>query len=258
MFLRRLTNHFSEQNWFAVLLDLFIVFLAVFVGLQADNWNEERIARSNAKIYYARLIQDLHSEDLTRSTRIAYNQQALAHAKNALEALIRPDIPLGEQFLIDLYQATQIWNYSPQRTTYDELLSIGIANAIPNADMRRRLANYYLGLGNSKNIQQERTPYRQNLRRHMPHVVQTAVREECGDIFQSGQDGVVLIFLPEECALNLDPAVVEAAVEKTLQYEDLELDLTQAIADLENKLVNLGNYITPTREIVAQLSELTE
>ena len=44
MFLSRLKKHMTEQNWFAVWLELFILFLAVFVGLQADNWNEERIA----------------------------------------------------------------------------------------------------------------------------------------------------------------------------------------------------------------------
>ena len=36
--------HVKEQNWFAVWLDLIIVFLAVFIGLQADNWNEELLA----------------------------------------------------------------------------------------------------------------------------------------------------------------------------------------------------------------------
>ena len=62
MILRRFMQHVREQNWFAVWLELFILFLAVFVGLQADNWNEERIAKKNAKIYYERLIADLEAE----------------------------------------------------------------------------------------------------------------------------------------------------------------------------------------------------
>ena len=136
---------------------------------------------------------------------------------------------LGEKFLIDLYQVSQIWNYTPQRATYDELLSMGIANAIPNVQIRSRLANYYLGLQNSKEIQQERMPLRQNIRRYMPHIVQNAVREICGDRFESRSDGVILISLPEECNLALDPGVVDEAVVKTLSYNDLEIDLTQSV-----------------------------
>ena len=258
MFLSRLKKHMTEQNWFAVWLELFILFLAVFVGLQADNWNEERIAKKNAKIYYERLIADLESEERTRLTRIRYNEQTLAHGKSALEALQQPELENKEEFLVDLYQATQLWNYTPQRATYDELLSVGIANAIPNIEARTRLANYYLGLENSQQIQQERIPYRQSLRRFMPHVIQNAVRQNCGDIFESGEDGVVLIYLPEECNLSLDQAVIDSAVDKTLLYENLEVDLTQRLADLENKVTNLRNYISPTRELASQLAELTD
>ena len=241
--LQRISKHVKEQNWFAVWLDLTIVFLAVFIGLQADNWNEERLAKSNAKIYYARLIDDLGAEETTRLSRITYYEQTLAHGEAALQALSQRERVLGEKFLIDLYQVTQIWNYTPQKATYDELLSMGIANAIPNVQIRSRLANYYLGLQNSKEIQQERVPFRQNLRRYMPHIVQSAVREFCGDRFESRNDGVVLVSLPKECDLALDPAVVDEAVVKILSYNHLEIDLTQSVADLENTLMT----ITPAK-----------
>ena len=258
MFLRRLNKHISEQNWFAVWLDLLIVFLAVFVGLQADNWNQDRVAESNAKIYYARLIEDLRAEEITRLSRIAYYQQALRHGESALQALNQSEIKDNEQLLIDLYQATQLWNYAPQRATYDELLTIGIANAIPDATIRGRLANYYIGLTNSAEIQQEKTPYRQNLRRHMPHDVQRMLRDQCGDIFESREDGVVLISLPTHCDLGLEEIYAESAVRETASYEDLIADLTHRLGDLENKILNLGNYIVPTQQIMAQLAKQME
>ena len=258
MFLRRLKKHINEQNWFAIWLDLLIVFLAVFVGLQADNWNQDRVARSNAKIYYARLIEDLRAEEITRYSRIAYYQQALKHGESALQALGQPENRDDEQLLIDLYQATQIWNYAPQRATYDELLAIGIANAIPDAVIRGRLANYYLGLTNSKEIQQEQTPYRQNLRRYMPHDTQSAVRRKCGDIFESREDGVVLISLTGDCDLGLDEEYAASAVEETARYEGLRADLTHRLGDLENKILNLNNYIAPTQQIISQLAELAD
>ena len=256
--IRRISKHVKDQNWFAVWLDLIIVFLAVFIGLQADNWNEGRLAKSNAKIYYARLIDDLRAEEITRLSRITYYEQTLAHGNAALQSLNQSERVLGEKFLVDLYQVSQIWNYTPQRATYDELLSMGIANAIPNVHIRSRLANFYLGLQNSKEIQQERMPFRQNIRRYMPHIVQNAVRENCGDIFESRDDGVILISLPEECDLALAPTVIDEAVARTLLYNDLEIGLTQSVADLENKIVNLGNYITPTRGLLAHLAGLVD
>jgi hypothetical protein len=62
--LLRISRHYKEQNWFAVSLELFIVFLAVFIGLQADNWNQERIAKETATTYYSRLIEDMRAAHL--------------------------------------------------------------------------------------------------------------------------------------------------------------------------------------------------
>jgi hypothetical protein len=39
MLLRRITQHFKEQNWFAIGIDFFIVVIGVFIGLQVSNWN---------------------------------------------------------------------------------------------------------------------------------------------------------------------------------------------------------------------------
>lgn len=38
----RIARHIKAQNWTAVLLDLLIVILGVFIGLQVSNWNNER------------------------------------------------------------------------------------------------------------------------------------------------------------------------------------------------------------------------
>ena len=108
MQLLRISRNFKEQNWFAVSLELFIVFLAVFIGLQADNWNQERIAKETAKTYYSRLIEDMRAEESSRLARITYYRQALEHGKRALLALQQPNNDMGQQFLIDVYQSTQL------------------------------------------------------------------------------------------------------------------------------------------------------
>lgn len=256
MQLLRISRHFKEQNWFAIWLELFIVFLAVFIGLQADNWNQDRISRETATTYYLRLIDDMHAEESSRLARIDYYQQALAHGQRALRALKQPDNELGQQFLIDVYQATQLWNYTPHRATYDELLSIGIANAIPDHEVRTLLANLYNGMDNSKEIQQETTPLRNNLRAHMPYAAQSNIFKHCGDFVSFSETGVVVVQLPQECDLTLDPTITREALAALRSYTDLEKDLTRRLSELEGKLLNLGNYIPPTRDMATRLAEL--
>jgi len=258
MLVRRISIHVKEQNWFAVWLDVAIVFVGVFIGLQADNWNETRITKAEAKTYYARLIEDLRAEESTRLGQIAYYQRTKQHGEAALRALQLADKSLGEQFLIDLYQATQMWNYKTQRTTYDELLSGSIANAIPDAAVRQQLANYYVALESSQLAQLERTPFRDNLRGHMPHAVQSRVRKNCGDRFTFQNNYIMQLELPESCDLALDPLVVSEAVDALGSYANLEMDLTRHLADLEMKLVSLESYLSPTRELVEHLEKISQ
>lgn len=43
MLLRRITKHITDQNWFAVFIDfLIVVVVGLFIGLQVNNWNENR------------------------------------------------------------------------------------------------------------------------------------------------------------------------------------------------------------------------
>jgi hypothetical protein len=40
MILRRLSDAFRKQDWFTVAVEILIVVLGVFLGLQVNNWNE--------------------------------------------------------------------------------------------------------------------------------------------------------------------------------------------------------------------------
>ena len=49
MVIRRIREHVTTHNWFAVAIDLAIVVAGVFLGTQVSNWNESRLetARPN-------------------------------------------------------------------------------------------------------------------------------------------------------------------------------------------------------------------
>ena len=46
MILSRIARHMKQQHWTGVLIELVIVVVGVFLGLQAQNWNQARADRN--------------------------------------------------------------------------------------------------------------------------------------------------------------------------------------------------------------------
>src|SRR5688572_21532736 len=59
---RRVAEHAKAQDWFAVALDLFIVVIGVFIGIEVANWNQTRQDRQEERRYYGQLLVDLRSD----------------------------------------------------------------------------------------------------------------------------------------------------------------------------------------------------
>ena len=114
-----------KANWFGVAVDLLIVVIGVFLGMQANNWNEARVERQQEESYRYRLIEDLRTNKSDLRQRRAYYSQVRRHSLAALDVLERPSPQAGEQFLIDAFQATQIIPRTLTRFTYDEMIAVG-------------------------------------------------------------------------------------------------------------------------------------
>ena len=56
MILQRLATSIRKQDWFTVLIETLIVVFGVFIGLQVNNWNAERVARAEADDLLARML----------------------------------------------------------------------------------------------------------------------------------------------------------------------------------------------------------
>jgi len=59
MALRRILQHFKAQNWIAVCIDLVVVVVGVFVGIQVANWNEARLEAVRKQQIVEALITDI-------------------------------------------------------------------------------------------------------------------------------------------------------------------------------------------------------
>lgn len=230
MLLRRINDHVRAQNWTAIAIDFVIVVVGVFIGIQVSNWNEDRQNASRTQNYYSRLIEDLDSERRALLGRLDYMAVTDSYGQSALAALKDPSAERTSQFFIALYQASQIWTYSVQRATYDEILSSGVAEAIPEAELRTHLANFYLNAEATRQIIVTTTPYRQQIRLYLPHSIQAAVRESCSDRYIPTERNLLVLELPKSCDIEFDEDQIAEAIEALDDYSLLERELVQRLA----------------------------
>jgi len=58
MIIRRLSNSLRKQDWFTVLIEILIVVVGVFLGIQVSNWNDARSYQVKEAAYVQRLDKD--------------------------------------------------------------------------------------------------------------------------------------------------------------------------------------------------------
>jgi hypothetical protein len=253
MLLRRITEHVKAQNWTAIAIDFVIVVVGVFIGIQVSNWNEDRQNDSRIQSYYQRLIQDSESEIQALNARLDYIAVTETYGEKALATLEDEVAMLSSEFMIALYQASQIWTYSVQRSTYDEILYSGIAEAIPDPKLRTRLANTYLSAELTRQVIVSETPYREKIRRYLPHEIQAAVRAHCSDVFSLSSQGLVTLRLPDSCTLGFAAEQVEMALESLRDYTYLKQELGQRLALLSVVRSAIEAHIPQIQQLIADI-----
>jgi hypothetical protein len=72
MLLRRVIQHVRKQEWTAIWIDLVIVVVGVFIGIQVSNWNDDRATVRRAAVFSERLLSDLREEAWNYEMQVGY------------------------------------------------------------------------------------------------------------------------------------------------------------------------------------------
>lgn len=145
MILRSITKHVRDQNWFAVLLEILIVVVGVFIGLQVQQWADEQ-ARLKQEATY---MQRLHNEvvDLRIERQSVLQTRAIWQA-NMITAL--PVIFGEEDRALTGDECRGVnYNYLVSNPTADigsllELQSSGRISIIQNEAVSKALQSFLL------------------------------------------------------------------------------------------------------------------
>lgn len=237
MIFRRFRERLRAQDWFGVGIELAIVIVGVFIGLQVSNWNDDRIEREQARAYRMEIVEEIRSNQRSIATVADYYGSVRRHAIAALAALDAPRIADGEEFVVDAFQATQILPRPLKIDTYEQIRAAPVVNAVASPAIQHQLANYDANVSVIEITLGTITPYRDLARGHIPFAVQEKIEAACGDVIVSGPtNGSRRMVLPETCEPQLTAAEVQASLAALRAAPDIRVALNRQISDLDQKL----------------------
>ena len=142
MILRRLIGHLKQQHWTAAVIELLIVVLGVFIGMQVSNWNEQRRDRALARHYLERLHEDFVLSARAAEDSIESLEDQTRRASMMLDRLreCRLDDSQRAEFARGLFRLGRLEPPMLVRGTIDELQSTGRVGII-SVKLRKALSN---------------------------------------------------------------------------------------------------------------------
>lgn len=144
MILQSIAKNIRDQNWFSVAIEIAIVVLGVFLGLQVNAWNFARQEILVERAYLERLQTDIRSDisALRFSGNQARNRLAISRQVEAwlhdLDAAPAPD-----SLVMNVHYAGITFFPTISKFTIEELKSTGDLRLLRNQELKRQIANYY-------------------------------------------------------------------------------------------------------------------
>ena len=224
MILRRFTKHLSEQNWFAVWLDVIVVVVGIFLGMQVTEWNEDRKETIEEGEYLVRFARDVNihinlMEGKLEKLNIIYEDGLLA--LDYLEQEQSKDISNG-RLISAFYNSTSVFPYNIYSVTYNELSSSGRMNIISSVKIREALSIFYQDasrFGEIWNID-IKNQYRNSIRSIISPEIQKLVLDTC-EIAQE-TEAASGITLKTDCEIEYDNFKLKEMLESVLKLPNIK------------------------------------
>lgn len=141
MILRRIADALREQNWFTVIIEIFIVVIGIFLGLQVTEWNENRKDRTLEQTYLVRLLADVDAsiERNTFSRNFVANH--VENSETVLKALMTCHLDSNQRdnFANGIFHMGKIVPVTFVLGTINEIHSTGSSSILHNIKIRNLL-----------------------------------------------------------------------------------------------------------------------
>jgi hypothetical protein len=137
MILSRFLAHLKQQHWTGAFIELVIVVLGVFIGLQVQDWNTVRIARAELDQQLIGLRLELE-ENQAHFKKFRAELVGQLNDVNALRAAFKQDPPTisSEELDLRFLNVNRIKVFAPDLTALNELAQTGGLRRIEDPKIR--------------------------------------------------------------------------------------------------------------------------
>jgi hypothetical protein len=144
MILHNLADAIRGQNWFTVLIELTVVVVGIFLGLQVDDWNERRKENSLERGYVERLEAEVDANIAVYQTAVQLAEKTDRLYRDYFDYLHDPDVALPDESELLGGLCRVGIQYRPRfdNTIYNELVSTGRSDIIRYVELTRSLNAY--------------------------------------------------------------------------------------------------------------------
>ena len=242
MILRRLTRYLHHENWFAVILELVVVVVGLFLAFQLDRWYESQRTKFDLQAHLTSLTEDFVENETRLILAISEGKQEM-EAAITLRAEIRKDSPdLSVAELNQLISQTSLLpTFNAVDLAYRNLISGSTLSDLSSPDLKMELAEFYAAHEITKLIQN--TQELQYVTIWQPYALNNLDYAASNRKVRAGRDHPVL-------RPYIDPDLILTAM-KTKQFENIVVIQWETAEDLVN---DWSRLLERVKRIQAMLS----
>jgi len=253
MMFRRLSANLRAQNWALAAIELAIVILGVFIGIEAANWNQARQERQETRQLLSQLQAELTTFHGFLEELDDYYATTRRYAAKA-DAGWRGERSVSDrEFVIAAYQASQVNAAGNNSAVWAQIFGAQDLRNIEDLKLRSNLARLMAFDYDLVNLSAVTTPYRQEVRKVIPDRIQEAIRKHCGDRRAPGS--VYALDLPADCPIDLPGEDVAAAAAGLRGNPELRAELRWHMAAVANQMLNVETLRILLRDLTAQIRQ---
>ena len=256
MIYKRFAARLKAQDWLAIMIELTIVVVGVFIGTQVSNWNAGRLEKRETQRMLSQLKPNLQSlTDYYDSAR-GYYATTRRYATTAFAGW-RGDPGVSDRdFVIAAYQASQVLGLGTNGSTWATVLGADQLRRIDDLAIRNDLSFLMSADYTQFDIPAVNTPYRPGVRRLIPVDIQDAIRARCGD--RPHPKKPLFFLLPATCDLQIAPDAAAKAAAILRRHPELPEDLQWHMAAQAALLTNLIPYENTTVDLGRRIAHIKE
>ncbi|WP_407348431.1 hypothetical protein [Congregibacter variabilis] len=216
--MRRFTQHVTDQNWFAVVLDFVIVVIGVFMGLQVQEWASNRQLEQQKTEYLSELREEITLNVSLFRGRLETMTHVLESGERAI-AFLEADEQCDAEcwpIFVDFFNASQVLFSPVTKTVYEEMQRLGLMRS---KSVKGVVEPFYVLSETLLSGLDSSPAYRQRFRKMISARAHKSFWQTCHRM-----DGVIE-YLVADCPLGISEQEVVILVEKIREDSAIEDEL---------------------------------